>query len=417
MQARHLFTLLVCASNLFAADWPQWRGPKRDGHAAAGEKLTNLPPEPKVVWKIKAGPGLASPVVAGNTVFHFDAVSGKETLHALKRETGATIWQTAIDATFHDTQGPDGPRCTPVVDGDRVYAVSCRGTLACLNVADGKKIWSVNYTNDFGASFIGEKGNVPGAGRHGNNGTPLIAGDRVYASAGGTEGAGVICLDKLTGKLIWKSQNDEAAYAPPMLARLGGVDQLICFTAEGLIALNPENGELYWRVPIKTAFGRHATTPVWDNDVVVVSSHQAGMIGTKVTGTKASEAWISKETAMNFASPVAVGQHLYGLGPRKNLVCVEIASGKQLWSKEGVIQSSADKAYAGFVVVGENLLCLTDQGMLVLFKASPEKYEELGQAQVAGANWCNPAYADGRLYLRDSNKGPGELKCVELAGK
>jgi outer membrane protein assembly factor BamB len=280
-----------------------------------------------------------------------------------------------------------------------------------------KKIWSVNYTNDFGASFIGEKGNVPGAGRHGNNGTPLIVGDRIYACAGGTDGAGVICLDKKTGKLIWKSQNDEAAYAPPMLARLGGTDQLVCFTAEGLIALNPENGELYWRVPIKTAFGRHATTPVWHEDVVVVSSHQAGMIGTKVTGTKASEAWVSKESAMNFASPVAVGKHLYGLGPRKNLVCVEIPSGKQMWSKEGVIQTSADKAYAGFVVVGENVLCLTDQGTLVLFKASPEKYEELGQVQVGGANWCNPAYADGRLYFRDNNKGPGELKCVDLAGK
>jgi outer membrane protein assembly factor BamB len=304
-----------------------------------------------------------------------------------------------------------------MIDGDRVYAVSCRGKLVCLSVADGKEIWSKSYTKDFGASFIGEKGNVPGAGRHGNNGTPLIVGDRLYACAGGTEGAGVVCLDKRTGEVIWKSQNDEAAYAAPAIAKLGGVEQLLCFTVEGLIALDPAKGELFWRVPIKTAFGRHVTAPVWHDDLVVVSSHQAGMIGTKVKGKTAEQAWISKENAMNFASPVAVGKYLYGLGPRKNLICVEIASGKQMWSKDGFFQTSADKTYGGFVVVGESILCLTDTGTLVLFRAAPAKFEELGQVQVAGANWCNPAYADGRLYLRDGNQGPGNWMCVELGGK
>lgn len=414
----HFLTAIIigCALTISAADWPQWRGPNRDGHApASGKTVSKLPLEPKVVWKVKAGPGLASPIVAGDKVLHFDAVGKMETLHALKRETGEKIWSAEIDETFHDMQGPDGPRCTPMVDGDRVYAVSCKGRLVCLNLADGKEVWSKSYTKDFGAVFIGEKGNVPGAARHGNNGTPLIVGDRLYACAGGTNGSGVVCLDKNTGETIWKSQNDQAAYAPPALAKMGGVDQLLCFTSDGLIGLDPAKGDLFWRVPIKTAYGRHVTAPVWHEDVVVVSSHQAGLIGTMVKGKEAEEAWISKESAINTASPVAVGKYLYGLGPRKNLVCVEIATGKQMWSKDGYWQTSADKAYGGFLVIGENVLALTDTGSLVMFAADPKEFREVGQAQVCGANWCNPAYADGRLYLRDGNKGAGELMVLELA--
>ena len=422
MWIRFYFVVLGWVGSLTApeaADWPQWRGPNRDGHATSGTSLHQLPAEPAVVWRAKAGAGLASPIVAGTHVVHFDAVDGRETIHAVERSSGQELWRRAIDDTFHDTQGPDGPRCTPMIDGDRVYAVSCRGRLVCLNLKDGQERWAVNYA-DFGAQFIGEKGNVPGAGRHGNNGTPLIAGGRLYACAGGAEGAGVVCLDKITGQLIWKSQNDLAGYAAPVMARLTGLDQLICFTAEALIGLDPKNGELFWRRPIKTAFGRHATAPVWHENVVVVSSHQAGMIGLRIkreeNTVQAEDAWLSKESAMNFASGVAAGKHLYGLGPRKNLVCIDILTGQPAWSREGYFQTSADKSYAGFIVVGQNILCLTDGGLLVLFKATPEKFEELGQTQVCGANWCNPAYADGRLYLRDGNKGAGtgEWLCLDL---
>ncbi len=396
----------------WAADWPAWRGPTRDGHAPAGQAMPKqLPLEPKSVWKLKLGPGLASPVVAGKIVLIGDASGGKELLRAVERESGRALWQVEIDETFADGQGPSGPRCTPLADEARAYVVSCRGKLVCLNLADGQPIWAVSYLTDFGATFIGEKGNAPGASRHGNNGTPLIVGERLFAQAGGTNGSGIVCLNKRTGELIWRSQNDQAAYGSPALARLAGADHLVCFTAEGLIGLDPESGALLWRVPIKTAFARHVTAPVWHDDVVVVSSHQVGMIGTRIrkegAGFKAEQAWLSKETAMNFASPVAVGKLLYGLGPRKNLICVEIATGREVWSQDGLFVTSADKAYGGFLVLGENILCLTDSGLLFLFRASPEKFTELGQTQVCGVNWCNPAYADGRLYLRDGLKAAG----------
>jgi hypothetical protein len=410
--------LPLWAASLSASQWPQWRGPYRTGHAPEDDILIHaLPSEPKVVWKIKAGPGLASPVLNEDLVIQFEAEAGKETLHALDRKNGNLLWSAPIDKTFHDNQGPDGPRCTPVMDGDRVYAVSCRGYLQCVSLKDGKKLWGTNYS-DMGAVFIGEKGNAPGASRHGNNGTPLVSGERLYACVGGMQGAGVVCFEKLTGRVIWKSQDDQAGFAPPMLIPLAGKDQLVCFTAEGLIGLNPQRGDLWWRVPVKTAYSRHVVTPVWHDDVVVISSHQAGLIGTRVSAQsdsfKAEQAWVSKGSAMNFSSPVSEGDYLYGLGPRKNFICVQISTGKEIWSREGYIQTSADRAYAGFLIIGKNVLCLTDGGMLVMFEAIPKAFVEHGAVQVCGANWCNPAYADGLLFLRDGNRKDGKLMCLDL---
>jgi len=411
--------LAVVARLAPAADWPQWRGPDRTGHLPPGERAPNLlPSEPKVAWRMKIGEGLASPVVAGGKVFYCDNTGGKETLHCIDATTTKEHWRAAIDDPFSDLQGPTGPRCTPMVEGDRVYAVSCKGELQCRSVADGQLLWRTNYTNDFGAIFIGEKGSAPGAARHGNNGTPLIDGAHLIACVGGTNGAGVVCFDKQTGKVIWKSQNDQAAYAPPVVATIAGVNQVVCFTCDGVLGLRRDNGELLWRVPVKTSFARHVTSPIIHEDLVVVSSHQVGLIGTKITrdgpGLKAERAWLSKEAAMNFASPVAVGNHLYGLGPAKNIVCVEIPTGKLLWSKDGYFTTSADKAHASFIVMGANILMLTDGGQLVLFAADSSALKEISRAQVCGLNWCSPAFAGGRLYVRDGIKGPGDLLCVRL---
>jgi outer membrane protein assembly factor BamB len=398
-----------------AADWPQWRGPERTGHAAPDATLVErLPAEPKTVWRIKATEGLASPVVAAGRAFLFENHGGKETLRAVDAATGAEVWRATIDAVFSDSQGPSGPRCTPVVDGDRVYAQSCRGELQCLSTADGRKLWGVNYTKDFGAVFTGEKGAAQGASRHGNNGPPVVGGGRIYVQAGSAGGAGLVCLDKKTGAVIWKSQNDVAGYAAPLVVPVAGTPQFLSFTADGLVALDPANGDLRWRFPVKTAFSRHAATPVVLDDMVVISSHQVGLIGLRASKAGIQQAWLNKEAAVNFASPVAVGNFLYGLGPRKNVECVDIRSGEIQWSKEGWWTTSADKSYGSFVVLGRNILTLTDGGTLILFAADPKECREISRVQVCGANWCNPAYVDGRLFLRDGMRQTGEWLCVSL---
>jgi len=417
-----LCALFLAAASLHADDWPQWRGPARTGHAASDALLpTALPAEPKIIWRLKVGEGFASPVVATGKVFYFDNQAGKETMHALQAEDAKELWRATVDDTFQDEQGPPGPRCTPVVDGDRVYAQSGKGELQCVTVADGRRLWRVNFTNDFGAALLGEDSKIPGAAEHGYTAAPVIAGERLIACVGGTNGAGIVCFAKRTGQILWRSQDDLAAYAAPMLATLSGVTQVVCFTVEGLLGLSLNDGKLLWRVPLKTNYGRNCTTPVIVDDWVIAGSYRAGLMGVKVSGDaarlKAERRWTNQAAAMNFSSPVAVGRHLYGLGPTRNIICLELETGRIVWSKEGYITSSADVAYASFLVIGKNILVCTDGGELVLLAADPAQCRELGRTQVAGRNWCNPAYSSGRLYIRDGLRTTGNLVCVELAAK
>ena len=404
---------VVSFGSFVHADWAQWRGPDRTGHVPADVAVpAALPAAPNIVWKVAVGDGLASPVVSGGRIFHLDNQEGKETIHAADAATGKTLWSMPLDDTFKDAHSPPGPRCAPTVDGDRVYAQSCRGELQCLAVADGKLIWRTNYVKDLGASFAGEKGTAAGASRHGYNGSPLVDGDRLYVTAGG-KGASMVCFEKATGKIIWKSQDDVAGYASPILTTVAGVRQIVYYTAEGVIGLDPDKGDLLWRFPIKTGFGRHVTTPVVVDDIVIVSSHQAGLLGIRIVkseaGMKAEQAWVSKESAINFASPVLVGKHLYGVGPSRNLICIDAQTGKQAWSKDGLF-TNPGRAYAGMVVMGKNILVLTDAGQLLFIAADPAEYREISRTQACGQTWCNPAYSAGRLYLRDAR----EMRCMEL---
>jgi outer membrane protein assembly factor BamB len=409
-------TLTILATS--AADWPRWRGPLNTGEAVGEPALNSLPATPTVLWKIDAGEGFTSPVIAGGKVAFMDNEDGREVLRLLNAADGRELWKAEIDDVFRDSQGPPGPRNTAVFDGDHLYAVSCKGELQCRAVADGKLLWRTSYTNDLHAVFIGERGTAPGATRHGNNGSPLIDVPHLIAPVGGTNGHSVVAFDKLTGKIAWHSQDDVAGYSGPVLAEIAGVKQIIAFTADGIIGLRRDNGQLLWRVPMQTAYARHVMTPVVWNDIVVAGSHTAGLVGIKVTaedGTvKAEQVWVNKDAAPNFIHPVARGQHFFTLGPRKNIQCVDLATGEVKWSEDGLVITSADKAYAGFLRIGENVLMLTDAGELVLFKATAEKCEVLSRVQVAGVNWCNPAYADGVLYLRDGIRGKGNLLAVKL---
>ena len=194
------------------------RAGARDGHVPKGEVVPKTLPEPKILWRIGISNGLASPIVFGDRVYYMDNHEGMEALHAIDKSNAKEFWRVDIDRTFTDAQNPPGPRCTPLVDGDRIYAQSCKGELRCLKVADGSPIWQVNYVKDFSAVFTGEKGMSVGAARHGNNAAPVIDGDRLFAAVGGSNGESVVCFDKMTGKVLWKSQDDPAGYGAPCIS-------------------------------------------------------------------------------------------------------------------------------------------------------------------------------------------------------
>ena len=397
----------------FSADWPHQRGPQQNGVMSPGSiDSLHLKDEPEILWKEAVADGYAAPIIVKDIVIYGDLQRGKETYTAIKLGDAKPLWKDVLDSPHRDGFGT-GPRCAPVSDGEIVLLQSCKGELHCLDLLSGDLQWSKNYTKDFGSLYIGEKGNALGASRHGYTASPFIDGDHVIALAGG-KGAGIVCLNKNNGKVIWKSQDDQAAFSPPIVTTLAGIKQVVCFTVKGLVGVDRADGKLLWRVPLSTSYGRHVVAPTIYNDMVIVGSHEVGLIAVKVTAKGkeliAEESWkLGKEMAPNFASPICMGDNLYLLA-KKQVLCIDAKTGKLAWSKDGNVKTSAGQAFAAFVGLKDQVMMLNDMGELILFEADSGSYKETGRVQVCGKNWCHPAYSNGKLLIRDSRK----LICLDL---
>ena len=407
--------LAASVSSLWAGDWPQWHGPTHNGYAPADSPaVTALPKELKPVWKIAIGGGFSSPIIVGDNLVYLDEQEGKEVAHLILTGSGKEVWHTPYANAFQDEWGT-GPRATPFIDGDRLYVESCEGEFRCLNLAEGKTIWGTSFEKDFGVKFLGSKANEGTATRRGNNGSGVIEGDRLILPVGSTSGASLVCFHKITGKVLWKAGSDEAAYSTPIIATIAGVKQLVAFTADALLGADLETGKILWRVPFKTGAKRHAASPVIVGDTVVVNSQTIGLVATKISndsgGLKASQAWVNKSLKINLATPVLAGQYLYSQGVNQDYICADAQTGELKWSQPGF--GGANQAYSSTIVVGKNLLVLTYEGQLLLLAADPSKYTEWGRLQVCGKTWSFPAYANGKLFVRDGR----QLLCVELTNQ
>ena len=401
-------TLLLLSAAAHAEDWPQWRGPHRDGVVMdKSHPLDNLPADPKVLWKIDAGPGQSSPVLAGGKLIFLDGKDGQETAHCLDAATGNTIWTVPIApmVEFQNAYG-EGPRCTPLIDGDRVYVQSCSGEFRCLSLADGKILWKVSFGSDYGVPFLGNKSTDPAANqtasrRHGNNGSAAIDGDRIFIPVGSPKDGTLIAFDKKTGKELWHAGEDNTAYSSVMVATLAGVRQAVHFTADALMGVDAASGKILWRIPLKTGAKRHVCTPIIEGDTVTVASTSIGTLKFHIVkdgdGLKAEKVWAALPVKTVIGTPVLSGKDLYtlGAGSRADLVCLDFETGNQLWSQPGFGD------YASLIAINDKILALNSIGELVLLKATPDKYEELARAQICAKTWASPAYANGRIYVKD----------------
>ena len=368
--------------------------------------LTSLPAEPKVLWKIDTGDGHASPVVEGNRLVFLDAENGQETAHCIDLATGKPIWSQPIAPLVDFSNFGTGPRCTPLIEADRLYVQSASGEFRCLNLADGKMRWHTNFETVYGAKWLGNSSNDPEAKetasrRHGNNGSAAIDGNFIFVPVGSPKGATLVCFDKMTGKEIWRAGNDNTAYASLMVATLAGTKQAVHFTADALMGVEEISGKILWRVPLKTGAKRHVCTPVISGDTITVASTNIGTqkfrILKKGADYTAEQVWANPQIKTILGTPVLYGKYLYtlGAGSRTDIVCLDAETGKQVWSQPGFGD------YASLTVVNDKLLALNSTGELFMAKASPEKYEELGRAQVSGKTWSSLAYADGKIYVKD----------------
>jgi outer membrane protein assembly factor BamB len=404
-----LAILIVLAQFARAADWPQWLGPKRDCHAGSeSPQINSLPAEPKVVWRKSIGSGFSSPVVASDRVIYFDEDGTNEVAHELDNATGKELWKTAIGDVYKD-EWSAGPRATPIIDSDRVYVQSCKGEFRCLDFVTGKTNWGFSFERDFGVKFLGSRAQEGTAARRGNNGTGIVDGDAVLVPVGSRNNATIVCFDKKSGKKLWQTGTDEAAYSSLQVADIAGTRQVILLDADALIGVSRKDGKLLWRVPLRTNAKRHAATPVINGDNIIVNSHTLGLVAIRVQKNgdafTATRAWTNPQLKINLSTPVLVDGYLFSQGPSRNFICVDAKTGALKWEAPGF-----GKENSSTICVGRNLLVLTDAGELVLIAADSSAYKELGRQQVCGKNWNFPAYADGKLYVRDAR----ELICLKL---
>ncbi|MBI3683599.1 MAG: PQQ-binding-like beta-propeller repeat protein [Acidobacteria bacterium] len=395
------FFILFSFWSLTGADWPQWRGVNRDGISAETGLLKSWPPDgPKLIWKTTGlSEGYSGFSVVKGRMYTMGQRGEQQYVIALDESTGRRVWETAIGGSFRERRG-HGPRCTPTVDSDRLYALGADGSLACLDSSSGKKIWGFNMVQKF-------RGQVP---NWGISESPLIDGDKLIVTPGGSDGA-IAALDKRNGNTIWKSQQDQAAYSSPIAVTSGGVRQYVTLTASGAIGVSAATGELLWRYEKIANRTANIATPIHhDGHIFVSTDYGTGCALLRIapqTG-KASEVYFHREMKNHHASSVLVGKHLYGFNSQI-LTAMELLTGHVAWRDRSVGKGSITYADGHLYVFSET-------GNVALVEATPEKYIEKGRFSIPQGGfhtWTPPVVANGRLYLREQDN----LYCYDIKAR
>ncbi len=408
--------LFLANATVNAADWPAYRGPT--GNGVSPEPLARKTwPESGLapLWKVPTATGFSSFSVAGGQAFTmvrrtFDDTEF-EMCVALDAKTGKELWASKLSSAKYDGGGDsggagDGPRSTPVCNEDKVYVFDARLVLTCLEAASGKMIWQRDLVAEHSAQVF----------KWQSAASPVIDGELVFV-AGGGKGQALLGLNKQTGAVVWKAESDKATHSTPLATDLAGVRQVIFFTQTGLVSVEPKSGLVLWRYafPFKVAT---AITPVVSGDLVYCSAaYEVGAAAVRVTRNgaafEATEVWRKpKELLNHWSTPVVKDGYLYGLyghaahkkGPLK---CVEMATGKEMWSEDGF-------GPGGLILAGDRLIVLGDQGQLVLVEATPTAYKEVSRMQaLTGKCWSTPALSEGKLYVRSTKEGV----CLDAGGR
>lgn len=384
-----------------AADWPQWRGTQQTGISAESDwKAEWSGNGPKQLWTAEVGLGFSSFVVADGLVFTTGHADGQDTVFCLDANAGAQKWKHSYPADLGDKYYEGGTSATPTVDGGKLYHLSRWGDAFCFDAATGKIVWQTNVQKDTGA-------NVPDWGYAG---APLIYENLVILNVGRSGCA----LDKATGKLVWKSDEDNAGYSTPLLRKRadGGVEVIIG-SGRAYLAVNPKDGTVLWEHRWNTSYGVNASDPIVSGDQVLISSgYNKGAALLKIDGSTPVQVWQNRTFRNQFSSSVLISGHVYGIDNDENksasLKCLNLATGEVKWTDEGI-------GFGSLMAAAGKLIVLTAKGELITANASPEKFDVISRAPVLdGRCWSQPVLANGRIYVRNA---PGKVLCLDVSAK
>jgi outer membrane protein assembly factor BamB len=417
------------------SDWPGFLGPTGDSISTEKGILSPWPKAgPPVVWQRRLGEGYGMPAISRGRLFVFDRAGDHARLNCWKSETGEPLWTFEYRTDYQDLYGYNGgPRCSPVVDADRVYIYGAEGMLHCLRAENGKLIWKVDTIADFRV-----RQNFFGVGS-----TPVVEGDLLIAQVGGSpkddparnarhwpKGAdsGIVAFDKYTGKVRYHVTHELASYASPVLATIDGRRLCFVFARGGLVGLEPATGKVEFHYPWRARIleSVNASNPVVIGKRLFISeTYGPGSALLEVEPAACKEIWTDQDKGIrdksmrcHWNTPIHVGGYLYGCSGRHTeeaeLRCIELASGKVMWRKRGLTRTS-------LLLVDNHFICLGEDGILRLLKVNPDKYEEISSVELRADDnrgepllnepcWAAPILSHGLLYLR----GADRLVCLEL---
>ncbi|MEM8962513.1 MAG: PQQ-binding-like beta-propeller repeat protein [Acidobacteriota bacterium] len=400
-----LATVLVglpAPSTAETTDWPQYRGPNRDGLSTETGLLTQWGAEgPAVAWRTKLGGGYSGLAVADGKIFTLYSDDRREWLGAFSATDGKALWQVDLDKEFTNQFG-NGPRSTPLIADGVVYTVSSLGALTARKTTDGSEIWTRNLKRLYGA----------GIPTWGISASPILIDGKLILDVGGSKGRGTVAFDATTGKEAWTANTGIAGYSAPIEVTIAGQRQVISFAGKQVVGLNPTDGDVLWTHAWRTDYDVNAATPIFvgPDKVFIASGYNVG--GALLHIEKAGNAWnvdeVWKTSRMQnqFSSAVLVDGTIYGFD-NKFLRAADLASGEILWSARGFGHGSLMWADGHLIILG-------DKGDLAIAKATPEGYEEVAKAKpLSGKHWTVPTLHDGRLLVRNEQ----ELVAFELRSK
>jgi outer membrane protein assembly factor BamB len=377
------------------ADWPQFRGPNRDGGVAAFKEPPSWPNQLTKKWTVNVGDGYATPLVVGDRVYMFARQATNEVMQALDANTGKSIWQTryAAPVTMNPaavSHGP-GPKSTPAFASGRLYALGMGGIVTAFDAASGKQLW--------------QKPATPKLPLYGTAASPLVDRGLVIVHVGGHDQGALTAFDANTGSVKWSWNGDGPSYASPVVADIAGVRQVITLTQDNVVGVAVADGRLLWRRPFKTEFTQNIITPVLIGDTVIVAGYQqptfAFRIVRKGDQWSTEDAWRNEMVSLYMTNGVVIGDQLFALSQRNSgqYVLLDVKSGKTVWTGKPREAMNAALAKAGTLV-----FALEDDATLVVGRVTTGRFDELKRYTVANsATWAQPAISGDRIFVKDTS--------------